>query len=785
MAISILSKKSIRSKLTWAILFSCLLVLTVSSSGLLISEIYASKIALQQEIRVLSSSIAANCSRSLVLEKHREAEQILSTLVEQPNIHAAYLFAQSGKPVAEYLKLTDAHFVMTSVASDFDGSENVTIPTRTHFKMGLTHLSGLSPVKFAGETVGSIYVLSDLTPLYTRVNYVFLSIVLAFLVMLLGSWFVARRIQKPLSEPLLRLTEMMSRVGSLNDYSVRADRLSDDEVGTLVDGFNTMLEQIERQQGALVEHQRNLERTVALRTAELRETVQKLEQARKEANAANEAKSEFLSKMTHELRTPLIGVLGMNELLQRTVLDDQQKVLTETVQKSGEELLTLISDVLDISKIEAGKLDLDSSVVDFHQIVEDVAHLLFPTAQAKGIKLQTDVSTDALWSVLADESRLRQIVMNLVGNAIKFTCEGWVRVHLSCRQKGPQAGIFTLAVEDSGIGMDETARENIFEMFYQSDGGGRQEQQGAGLGLAIVHQLVDLMKGKLKLESEVGRGSRFQVELPLTLIENRSYQIPSSLNGESVLLCVIDESLRKLLSQRLSDLGLKSESAVSADAVLYRLKTAHKNGHPFATVIVDLEMKTLLGQPIRDAFRDDKELLKSQKIILIDDGLNNIVLGNHETRLPLPLSWSELHASVVRSWESLKLVSEVRKSEIECAAECCDLVLIGQNVASLELNRLLLEKNGLQIRTLNSLSGFTSGQDSSQILMIECPFTPEDILTDFLSENRDRRIILLSATPQDELISDFNCSLLLKPLTDKVVGDHLLPLALKVRERKA
>lgn len=775
---------SIRTKLTLAILLSCTLLLVIVGGSFLAVELHSSRAALIQEVRTLASSLATNSSRSLVLGKYSEIEEILSSLTKQENIHAAYLFDLSGKPVAEYLNQHNSDLILTSLKNDFkrDGTQFL-LPKGEYQIFDSNHLSCFVPVFFADKTIGSIYLMSDLSALYARLEVVAYGFMLAFILLLLGSWQLARWVQKPLSTPLVKLSEVMGQVSESKNYSLRAEKLSTDEVGSLVDGFNRMLEQIEQQQEKLILHQAGLEQTVAERTAELRETVEQLDQARNLADSANEAKSEFLSKMTHELRTPLIGVLGMNELLQRTNLDERQMLLTDTVQKSGEELLKLISDVLDISRIEAGRLELEPAAVDLYQIVEDVACLLFPMARNKSLDLVTDISLDAAWKVFADESRIRQIVMNLMGNAVKFTSSGRVVVSLKCSIQDNQHGLFTLSVTDSGIGMDEKSKNRIFDLFYQSDRTGTREQQGSGLGLAIVRQLVDLMDGNLNLTSDLGRGSSFQVQLRLPLIEKKTFSIPQTLMDEKVFICM-DESLeRDVLVERLTELNCKVDTTASADNACYHLSAAQRSGEPYSLLLVDQSIQTVMGQPLFLSLRES-ELFQSQRIILLcRDQNHHAALLKNETKLQFPLCWSNLSEAVTSSWQGLHLVSKpsVCLKEDSLADEASvEVFLLGQKVASRELLRLILAKSDIEVTIVDQIGDLISGNSSNRknCLLIDCPYLPELELVKFLKSHQHdfAVIVLLSAIPPADSLASFDVHHLPKSLNESVIETSLKPL---------
>ncbi|NOQ42531.1 MAG: HAMP domain-containing protein [Desulfuromusa sp.] len=517
---------SIKTKLTLVIMLSSAVLLIIISSIVLIAEIYTTRTVLTHELRILANTLSANSRQSLVLGKYSEVDVLLESLIHQSNIPAAYFFDSRGVPVAEYLQQHDSRFVFQALQSDFKEAHRHfwAESTTEHRLFSSKHLSLFTPIFYDGKHIGTLYLLSDLSRLYGHLSGVAFAITLSVLLMIFLSWLLAGYLQKPVSVPLLQLAGLMEDVSEFKDYSIRAEKLNSDEVGILVDGFNRMLEQIELHQASLAGHQIYLEQTVAERTAELRTAVANLEQARQQADAANEAKSHFLSRMTHELRTPLIGVLGMNELLTRTSLSEQQQVLVDTVQKSGEQLLHLISDVLDFSRIEAGKLQLESHQFELCQVFADAVDLLSPQAQEKGLSLLLNLPLNATWIVNADETRIRQILMNLISNAIKFTSAGSITVSLNCTQKIDRSGTFVFEVLDTGAGMTAEVKQQIFDVFYQADGTGSGARSGTGLGLAIVRQLVDLMDGKLHLISTPGQGSKFLVIVELPLVEGTSLQ---------------------------------------------------------------------------------------------------------------------------------------------------------------------------------------------------------------------------------------------------------------------
>ncbi|MCK4502018.1 MAG: HAMP domain-containing protein, partial [Desulfuromonadales bacterium] len=419
----------------------------------------------------------------------------------------------------------DSKFVLQTLQSDFSVANKSlwTESTIEKHLFGSKHISLFNPIFYQNERIGTLYLLSDMGRLHGHLSNVYFAIIVSFLLMISLAWLLAGWLQKPISVPLSKLSALMENISTTKDYSVRAEKVSSDEVGVLVDGFNRMLEQIELHQVSLAEHQLHLEQTVADRTAELRAAVAGLKLAREQAVDATLAKSQFLSRMTHELRTPLIGVLGMNELLMRTSLSNQQQELVDTVQKSGKQLLQLIGDVLDFSRIEAGKLELEFSEFELCELIHEVVALLTVQAQQKKLSLQLDLATEDRFWVRADALRIRQILVNLIGNAIKFTATGSVVVNFNCHQQDDSKGTFVFEVEDTGVGISATDKQEIFESFYQADSASAATA-GAGLGLAIVKQLVDLMDGQLELYSNPGQGSRFKVVISLLLV-GKTWQV--------------------------------------------------------------------------------------------------------------------------------------------------------------------------------------------------------------------------------------------------------------------
>ncbi len=329
-----------------------------------------------------------------------------------------------------------------------------------------------------------------------------------------------------------------------------------------------------------------------------------LRAARIAAEHASEAKSMFLANMSHEIRTPMNGVLGMAELLAATELDNRQRIFTETIHKSGAALVTIINDILDFSKIEAGKLELESTTFDLRASVEDVAALVASRAQEKQIEVIVRFQPDLPNVLLGDGGRIRQVVTNLVGNAIKFTEAGHVLINVSGELIGNDACI-RVEVIDTGVGIPEEKVEHIFDAFHQADSTTTRKYGGTGLGLSISSRLVEAMGGAIGVESQVGKGSTFWFEVTLPVCEGSkiSWQPAINIDGQRVLIVDDVAVNRQILTEQLRSWNFETEDASSGAEALARLTQAHMRGKRFDMAILDFHMPEMDGEELAQRIR--------------------------------------------------------------------------------------------------------------------------------------------------------------------------------------
>ncbi len=333
-----------------------------------------------------------------------------------------------------------------------------------------------------------------------------------------------------------------------------------------------------------------------------------LESARQSALAEALSKAQFLANMSHEIRTPMNGILGMAELLVRTKLDPEQEQMATTIQASADALLAVLNDILDFSKIEAGKLELETADFDLWQLVDDCAGLLHHAADQKGVELMTFIDPRLLRCHRGDSARLRQIVLNFLSNAVKFTLEGEVVLAADLLDEDEQGQTVRLSVRDTGVGIRPESLDKLFAPFSQADASTTRRFGGTGLGLVICRRLVDLMRGRIDVQSTVGKGSTFAFELRLPkgdAANARSRAEEVDLSKHSVLIVDDNETNRQLMVMQLAPTRIGMDVASNAISAIEVLRNAARNGRPFSMAILDMAMPGIDGMQLALAIRND------------------------------------------------------------------------------------------------------------------------------------------------------------------------------------
>jgi len=602
---------SIKRKISAIILFTSAMVLSLASGAFIAHELLTFRHRMVADLITLAEIIGNNSSGGLIFDDNHVVNENISALKAKSHIISAQIFKTDGQVFASYFNTQTVPFAKLSHLRDYYFAhratwDDINQEIEDNYFFESDYVEVYKKIIYDGEMIGTALIVSDLAEFYQRLQLGIMIVIGVMLVSLFLAFVLASRLQAVISDPIYRLLNTMKKVSEEKNYSIREKKISEDELGSLVDGFNDMLSQIEARDQELNQYHYHLEEKVAQRTVELAE-------ARDQALAANKAKSIFLANMSHEIRTPMNAVLGYAQILQRdTQLNKEQRNSLKIIESSGNHLLGLINDILDISKIEAGAMELRQENFYLIELIDAIAAMFKVRCEQKHLEWRVSSNLEDKTLVYADQGKLRQVLINLLGNAVKFTEKGEVSLRIT--QQSDDHEMYRIDVIDTGQGIPKADQKNIFEPFQQEKSG--FDKGGTGLGLAITKRQVELMGGTLLVESEPGQGSCFSVVLRLEMgmgevvYHAERSQVSRLAEGSHVHALVVDDvkENRDILSQMLGDIGAETREAVNGQDCLDKILEQRPD-----IVFMDIRMPVMDGMVTIRHIKQD-QIFAEQKI---------------------------------------------------------------------------------------------------------------------------------------------------------------------------
>ncbi len=528
-------------------------------------------------LSILAESISLNLTASVSFNDKYSANEVINTLKVDKNITQAGLFLPNDS-VFTQVRLDDQELIKDLKLLSKD----------TSYMYRSNRLIVVKPIYDEVETsklIGKFYLITDTSDINERlIQFIFLLLFITFASSIMA-YFIAAFLQKIVSSPLIRLTDTMKEITDSRQYNHRITEKRHDEIGTLMESFNNLLSQIHNTNKALVLAKENAENSAKI-------------------------KEEFLANMSHEIRTPMNGIIGMKDLLEKTKLDEEQQSLLNNINISAENLLVIINDILDYSKIEAGKMSIESVRFDLHKVFINLNEIFKDKAEELDLQLLFEIDKNVPNYVIGDKVRLSQILINLIGNAIKFTKEGSIKVLAYLEKENNHTNSIGFEVIDTGIGIPSEKINTIFQSFNQAKASTTREYGGTGLGLTISKQLVELQGGSINVKSKEGEGSRFLFNIIFKKAETQKHlketkkddkDIKYSYNREIKILVAEDNKINQILIRKV--LEKNNFNATIAEDGSIAIKKLEENTYDI--LLLDLHM------PVLDGYETAKQIRAS------------------------------------------------------------------------------------------------------------------------------------------------------------------------------
>jgi signal transduction histidine kinase/DNA-binding response OmpR family regulator len=662
----------------------------------------------KQDLIATAAMIGSNSVAALSSHDIRLAREVLNALQAKQHVVSACIYDSDGTVFAKYSRSLNRVEYPSPPTIQEDGP-----------KIAARHMILFQDIILNGEALGKIYLQADLVDLDERLRRFVMIDFVVLACSLTVAFLLSYRLQRVISGPIRELTETAAELSGHENYSIRVTKRSNDEIGILIDSFNQMLERIQERDGALKSAKDHLELRVQERTEELQAEVTERERAEMEmrlardtAEEASRAKGEFLANMSHEIRTPLNGVMGMTDLALETELTSEQREYLETVKASADSLLTVINDILDFSKIEAGKIDLEAIDFDLRDCIEGTLKTLAFRADEKKLELLWEMGAEVPEVVRGDSSRLRQVVINLVGNAIKFTSEGEVALKIQVETADGEDLILHFTISDTGIGIPLEKQEHIFDPFSQADSSTTRKYGGTGLGLSISARLVGMMGGRMWVESEIGRGTQFHFTVLLGVADSKAIEVgtaapPEILRATKVLVVDDNRANRRILEAMLKRWEMRTTLAASGEEALAQLSAAHESGDPHALILTDMHMPKMDGFTLIEQIRQKTEFSMAIVMMLTSAGHRGDAARCNElgvaAYLLKPIRQSELREAIARALGAgqqggaIPLITRYSLQDTRDPSATLRILLVEDNAVNQRLAARLLEKRGHRV----------------------------------------------------------------------------------------